>query len=95
MFNKRKYDLIVLRKKYFVFFENVSSLEIASKYSSLVYCWFIKQYFLLRKLLDKKLGTMRTALVIEGMEINHVHIKLYPLHGLNEKFKEMIAKENK
>lgn len=45
------------------------------------------------KLLDKKLNVKRTALIIEGMEINHVHIKLYPLHGLGEKFKEMIAKE--
>ena len=27
------------------------------------------------------------------MEINHAHIKLYPLHGLDEKFREMIAKE--
>jgi len=32
------------------------------------------------KLLDKKLGAIRTAMVMEGMEINHVHIKLYPLY---------------
>jgi diadenosine tetraphosphate (Ap4A) HIT family hydrolase len=41
------------------------------------------------KLLDKKLKVQRTSMIMEGMGINHVHIKLYPLHGLNEKFKEM------
>ncbi len=33
------------------------------------------------KLLDKKLNVGRSALVAEGMGINHVHVKLYPLHG--------------
>jgi len=45
------------------------------------------------KLLDKKLGTQRTAIVMEGMGINHAHIKLYPLHGLDKKFQEMWAPE--
>lgn len=45
------------------------------------------------QLLDKKLKTQRTALVMEGMGINHAHLKLYPLHGLNEKFSDMEAKE--
>jgi len=42
------------------------------------------------KELDKKLAVQRTALVAEGMGINHVHIKLYPLHGLGPEFKPMI-----
>ncbi len=41
--------------------------------------------------LYKKLKVQRTALVMEGMGINHAHLKLYPLHGLDKKFKEMIA----
>jgi histidine triad (HIT) family protein len=45
------------------------------------------------KILEKGLKVKRVAMVIEGMEINHAHIKLYPLHGLENKFKEMIAKE--
>jgi diadenosine tetraphosphate (Ap4A) HIT family hydrolase len=45
------------------------------------------------KLLDKKLNVQRTAIVMEGLGVNHVHIKLYPLHGLNEKFKEFYAKD--
>ncbi len=32
-------------------------------------------------------------MVMEGMGINHAHIKLYPLHGVAEKFKEMSAKK--
>lgn len=45
------------------------------------------------KILEKGLDTKRVAMVMEGMGINHAHIKLYPLHGINEKFKEIWAKE--
>ena len=45
------------------------------------------------KLLESGLKVKRVAMVTEGMEINHVHIKLYPVHGLDEKFKVMIAKD--
>lgn len=45
------------------------------------------------KLLEKGLNVQRVAMVMEGMGINHAHIKLYPLHGVNEKFKEMWAKD--
>ena len=45
------------------------------------------------KLLEKKLKVKRIAIVMEGLGINHVHIKLYPIHGLDEKFKEMWAKD--
>lgn len=46
------------------------------------------------KLLEKKLGNIRVALVIEGLEIDHVHIKLYPLHGVKKgKFVQIVDKE--
>ena len=45
------------------------------------------------KLLDKKLKVQRTALVMEGLGVNHAHIKLYPIHGLDKKFEEIWAKE--
>lgn len=45
------------------------------------------------KLLENKLKVKRVAIIIEGLGINHVHIKLYPLYGLNEKFKETWAKD--
>ncbi len=37
------------------------------------------------KILDKKLETVsRTAMVFEGFGINHVHAKLYPMHGTKD-----------
>ena len=45
------------------------------------------------KIIEKKLKVKRVAMVMEGLGINHVHIKLYPIHGLDEKFKEMWAKD--
>lgn len=45
------------------------------------------------KILEKGLNVRRVALVMEGMGVNHAHIKLYPLHGLSEKFQEMWAKK--
>lgn len=45
------------------------------------------------KILEKALNVKRVAMVMEGMGINHAHIKLYPLHGIDEKFKEMWAKD--
>jgi diadenosine tetraphosphate (Ap4A) HIT family hydrolase len=47
------------------------------------------------KFLDKALGTQRTAMVMEGMGINHAHIKLYPLHGIDKKFEKKINKQVK
>jgi len=44
------------------------------------------------KELDEKLCVVRTAMVMEGMGVNHAHIKLYPLHGLDKDFK-MITPE--
>ncbi len=45
------------------------------------------------KLLDNTLGVQRTAIVMEGMGINHAHIKFYPLHGIDKKFKEMWSED--
>lgn len=47
------------------------------------------------KILDKKLKVKRTAMVMEGLGENHVHIKLYPLHGLKNKFEKNIVKKQK
>jgi diadenosine tetraphosphate (Ap4A) HIT family hydrolase len=45
------------------------------------------------KMLEKGLSVHRIAMVMEGMGVNHAHIKLYPLHGLEEKFRETWAEE--
>lgn len=45
------------------------------------------------KMLEKGLNVKRVSLVVEGMGVNHIHLKLYPLHGLNNKFEETWGKE--
>ncbi len=45
------------------------------------------------KILEKGLEIKRVALVMEGMGVNHAHIKLYPLYGIEEKFEEIWAKK--
>ena len=47
------------------------------------------------KILDGALKVKRIAMVMEGLGVDHAHIKLYPLHGLKEKFAEIIAEERK
>jgi len=47
------------------------------------------------KLLEKGLKVQRIAIVMEGLGVNHVHIKLYPLYGLDDKFKEIWAPDKK
>jgi len=47
------------------------------------------------KLLEKKLNVKRVAMVCEGMGINHMHVKLYPMHGLKNKFAEIFGGEEK
>ncbi len=42
--------------------------------------------------LDRTLGTKRTALVMEGLGLDHVHIKLYPIPGLAKTFDETWAR---
>jgi hypothetical protein len=44
-------------------------------------------------MLKKSLGVHRVAMVMEGMGVNHLHLKLYPLHGLEEEWEEILAKE--
>ncbi len=46
------------------------------------------------KILEKGLDVTRVAMVMEGIRVNHAHIKLYPLHGINEEFNEMWEKKN-
>ena len=47
--------------------------------------------------LDQKFGIARTALIYEGYGINHVHAKLFPLHGTvkDSLWKPINSKERK
>ncbi len=58
-----------------------------------IYSRFMLSAKKVSKLLEKGLKVKRVAMVMEGMGINHVHIKLYPLHGLDNKFEEIWAKD--
>ena len=44
------------------------------------------------EILKKGLEVYRVAMVAEGMGVNHVHIKLYPLYGVEKEFKETYKK---
>ncbi len=58
---------------------------------------FIKRLFEFTKatveLLKRGLKVKRVAAVVEGLGINHLHIKLYPLHGLKRDYEEIIFPE--
>lgn len=58
-----------------------------------IYTRFMNTARKVAKLLDETLGVQRTAMVMEGMGVDHAHLKFYPLHGLDEKFQEMWAKD--
>ncbi len=45
------------------------------------------------KILEKGLDVKRVAIVMEGHGVNHVHIRLYPIYGLEKKFIETWAKD--
>lgn len=45
-------------------------------------------------LLDKKLAVGRTALVLEGFGVNHVHAKLFPMHDVprpNQQWRSILS----
>ncbi len=45
------------------------------------------------KVLDSRLGVERCGIVLEGMGINHGHVKVYPLHGLGKDWKPLEGEE--
>ncbi len=45
------------------------------------------------RILEKGLKVKRVALVMEGLGVNHAHLKLYPIYGLGGKFVETWAAE--
>lgn len=55
------------------------------------YCQFFAAAKKVAKILEKALKVKRVAMVMEGMGVDHAHIKLYPLHGLDKKFKQMLG----
>jgi len=79
LFPNTKGMTVVLPKKHF----NSDAIQMNDK--------IYKDFFVAAKkvaiFLKKGLEINRVAMVMEGMGINHAHIKLYPLHGVGPKFK--------
>lgn len=42
------------------------------------------------QLLKQKLNVQRVGVIIEGMGVNHLHIKLYPMHGIEGEWQQNI-----
>lgn len=77
--NTKGMTIVITKKHYPSYIFNMSE-EIYEK--------FMRTVNKIAKTLDKALNVKRTAMIMEGMGINHAHIKLYPLHGLKGKFEE-------
>ena len=58
-----------------------------------VYGRFFAAAKIVAKILEKGLDVSRVALVMEGMGVNHAHLKLYPMHGVGKDFEECWAGE--
>jgi len=39
------------------------------------------------RILNERLHTKRCSIVLEGMGVNHAHLKVYPMHGLGQHWK--------
>lgn len=86
IFPNVKGQTLVITKQHF-------DSDIFDKMPSVAYQNFFNSAHQVINLLKAKLGVKRVALVIEGLGVNHAHIKLYPLHGLDHSFQEMIHPE--
>ena len=55
-----------------------------------IYCSLLLTAKKIAKAIEKSLKPVKTGLVIEGLEVKHIHIKLYPLtkQGFNYKLTE-------
>lgn len=45
------------------------------------------------QLLKTKLGVIRVGMIMEGMGVNHLHIKLYPMRWLSENWEPTVSEE--
>jgi len=46
-------------------------------------------------LLKNKLQVQRVGMIVEGMGVNHAHVKLYPMHGLSNEWQAGEKQEEK
>lgn len=44
-------------------------------------------------MLERGLSVRRVNLVFEGLEVDHIHAKLYPVHGIDSRFVSIVPEE--
>ncbi|HEX32938.1 MAG TPA: HIT domain-containing protein [Candidatus Aenigmarchaeota archaeon] len=49
-----------------------------------VYVEFMNAVREVAKLIQEKLGVKRVGIIVEGTGVNHAHVKLYPMHGIDK-----------
>jgi histidine triad (HIT) family protein len=81
----RGQSLVIPKKHYSSYVFDMPSTEYAD---------FMKCVRKIAKHLDKSLGAIRTCMVMEGLEIDHAHIKLYPVHVILANTNKMIVDLN-
>jgi histidine triad (HIT) family protein len=85
LFPNTKSMTVVFPKKHF----DSDAIEMDDK----IYTDFFLAAKKVAKILKRGLRVNRVAMVMEGMGVNHAHIKLYPLHGIGKNFKPVLAEE--
>jgi histidine triad (HIT) family protein len=46
------------------------------------------------KILEKGVGAERIAIVVEGLDVNHAHVKLYPIFKVGEEYRGLSFKSS-
>lgn len=57
------------------------------------YARYLAAVRMVAHLLKGKLGVERVGMIMEGMGVNHLHIKLYPMRGLSNDWKPEVSDE--
>lgn len=86
VFPNTKWMTLVIPKDHF----DSDLFEINNQEFYAKYLWAVQKVV---ELLKKWLKVNRVAMVMEGMGINHLHIKLYPLHGIGQEREAHRAKQ--
>lgn len=59
-----------------------------------IYIGLMKAARTVGKLIDQNLKVVRTGLMMEGFGVNHLHVKLFPMHGIESKEWKPIVSNN-
>jgi len=80
-------QVVVISKKHYVSYILGLPSEIQQS--------FLQAAGTVANLMVEKLGVERTTLIMEGLEINHAHIKLYPVYEISDYIQKIGQKAEK